>query len=66
MYVYGTQNRREHIKKLITQLGLMVYQEGSAYRVRGKGIDILTADLANLYEGELMPHKNRGNTLPGT
>ena len=47
--------KREAIKSAIEQRGLLCVPYGKAWRVFGKGVDILTADLGYLDASQLCP-----------
>jgi len=57
-YQGGLVRRREQILKLINDFGLSITKEGYAYRVAGKGINILTSDPAVLLEAEITPDQS--------
>lgn len=52
------EQRRAHIRQLCEHNGIRITPTGPrAYRLHGRGIDIITADLASVLPAELEPKR---------
>lgn len=49
--------QREAIKDKCAQAGITISPHGEGYRLRGRGVCLLIADLADLKDADLVPYQ---------
>ncbi|OGA36833.1 MAG: hypothetical protein A3G80_02610 [Betaproteobacteria bacterium RIFCSPLOWO2_12_FULL_62_13b] len=54
------QQRREAIRAQCEARGITIAQQGACYLLRGPGVDLMTVDLADLSETDLLPYGSSG------